>query len=185
MDATLKLVLWRLQRTLRAMGWAAIGGVALAIFAAGFMLSNVMPLQAEVTALRDRVQRLETQAGNQARLVEPGRPDARLAAFYEQLPAVDEAPEVVRRLHSHARDVGLVLERGEYRPLPDPSGRLMRYQLVLPVKGSYPQVKRFLALAMHDTPGLALDSISLQRDQGGSPVLEAQLRFTVFLRPAA
>ena len=185
MDAALKLVRWRLQRAMHTMGWAAIGGVVLAIFAAGFFLSNVMPLQARVTALRDRVQRLETQAGNQARIVDPGRPDARLAAFYDQLPTAEQAPEVVRRLHSHADDVGLVLERGEYRPLPDPSGRLMRYQLVLPVKGSYPQVKRFLAQAMHDTPGLALDSISLQRDQGDSPALEVQLRFTVFMRAAA
>ncbi len=185
MDASLKLIRWRLRRAMHAMGWAAIGGVALAIFAAGFFFSNVMPLQAKVTVLRDRVQRLETQAGGQAQIVDPERPDARLAAFYDQLPAAEQAPEVVRRLHSHADDVGLVLERGEYRPLPDPSGRLMRYQLVLPVKGSYPQVKRFLAQAMRDTPGLALDSISLQRDQGGSPALEVQLRFTVFMRIAA
>ena len=185
MAAALTLVRWRLQRAVRAMGWAAVGGVALVIFALGFGLSNVMPLRAKVSALRDRVQHLETQAGNQARIVEPGRPDARLAAFYEQLPAAEQAPEVLRRLHSHAREVGLDLERGEYRPLPDPSGRLMRYQLVLPVKGSYSQVKRFLAQAMHDTPGLALDSISLQRDQGGSPALEVQLRFTVFMRTAA
>ena len=185
MDAALKLVRWRLLRAMHAMGWAAIAGMVLAIFAAGFFLSNVMPLQAKVVALRDRVQRLETQAGNQVRNVDAGRPDARLAAFYDQLPAADQAPEVVRRLHSHAGDVGLVLERGEYRPLADPSGRLMRYQLVLPVKGSYPQVKRFLAQAMHDTPGLALDSISLQREQGGSEGLEVQLRFTVFMRTAA
>ena len=185
MDAALKLARWRLRRAVHAMGWAAIGGIALAIFAAGFVVSNVMPLQANVTALRDRVQRLETQAGTQARIVEPGRPDARLAAFYEQLPPAEQAPEVVRRLHAHARDVGLDLERGDYRPLPDPSGRLMRYQVLLPVKGSYPQVKRFLAQAMHDTPGLALDAISLQRDQGGSPALEVQLRFTVFMRTAA
>ena len=57
--------------------------------------------------------------------------------------------------------------------------------MVLPVKGSYPQVKRFLAQAMRDTPGLALDSISLQRDQGGAQALEVQLRFTVFMRTAA
>ena len=185
MDAALKRIRWRLQRAVHAMGWAAIGGVALAIFAAGFIASNLMPLQADVTALRDRVQRLEMRAGNQARNVEAGRPDARIIAFYEQLPAAEQAPEVLRRLHSHARDAGLVLERGEYRPLPDPSGKLMRYQVVLPVKGSYPQVKRFLAQAMHDTPGLALDAISMQRDQGGSPVLEVQLRFTVFMRSAA
>ncbi len=185
MDAALKRIRWRLQRALHAMGWAAIGGVALAILAAGFVASNLMPLQADVTALRDRVQRLEMRAGNQPPIVEAGRPDARVTAFYEQLPAAEQAPEVVRRLHSYASDAGLVLERGEYRPLPDPSGRLMRYQVVLPVKGSYPQVKRFLAQAMHDTPGLALDAISMQRGQGGSPALEVQLRFTVFMRSAA
>ena len=184
MDAALKLARWRLQRAVHAMGWLSIGAVVLAIFAAGFFLSNVVPLQGKATALRDRVQRLEAQTGNQAPVTEAGRPDARLAAFYEQLPPVEQAREVVRRLHAQARDAGLVLERGEYRPLPDPSGRLMRYEVVLPVKGSYPRVKRFLSQAMQDTPGLALDAISLQRERGGSEELAVQLRFTVFMRAA-
>jgi len=185
MDAALKLARWRLLRAVHAMGWLSIGGVALAIFAAGFYLSNVVPLQAKAMTLRDRVQRVEAQTGNQAPIIKAGRPDARLAAFYEKLPAVEQAREVVRRLHAQARDAGLVLERGEYRPLPDPSGRLMRYEVVLPVKGSYPQVKRFLSQAMQETPGLALDAISLQRDRGGSRELAAQMRFTVFMRAAA
>ena len=58
----------------------------------------------------------------------------------------------------------------------------MRYQIVLPVKGSYLQVRRFLAQAMRDTPGLALEGISFQRQEGDAPVLEAQLRLTVYLR---
>jgi erythromycin esterase-like protein len=185
MDAALKRLRWRLQRALYAMGWAAIGALGLALLAAGFFVLDVLPLQARVGEMRDRVQRLEARAERQARFAEPGRPDARLAAFYEQLPAVQQAPEVVRRLHAHAEEEGLVLERGEYRPLPDPSGKLMRYQLVLPVKGSYPQVKRFLAQALREIPGLALDSISLQREQGGADALEVQLRFTVFMRTAA
>jgi hypothetical protein len=184
-DAALKRAHWRLRRAVAALGWAAIGGVGLGLFAAGFAVLNVLPLQAEVKGLRDRVQRLEARAGTQAQVLEPGRPDAGLGAFYEQLPAAEQAPEVVRQLHAHARDAGLTLERGEYRPLADASGRLMRYQLVLPVKGSYPQVKRFLAQALHATPGLALDAISLQRDEGGTAALEVQLRFTVFMRPAA
>jgi Tfp pilus assembly protein PilO len=185
MDAALKLARWRLLRAMHAFGGLSIGGIALMIFAAGFALSNVLPLRAKVTQLRDQVVRLESQAGAQARSAEPERPDALLAAFYEQLPSAAGAPEVVRRLHAYAREAGLVLERGEYRPVSDPSGRLMRYQMVLPVKGSYPQVKRFLAQAMRGTPGLALDAISVQRNQGGSPVLEVQLRMTVFMRSAA
>lgn len=182
MDAA--LASWRLQRVVRNMGWTAIGGVALVIFAAGFFLSNVMPLQTEVTALRERVRQLETQAAAQTQAAGPERPDDQLAAFYRELPFVRQAAEIVRRLHAYAHDAGLVLEQGEYRPLPHPSGKLVRYQILLPVQGGYPQVRRFLARAMRDTPGLALDGIGFQREKGGSRALETQLRLTVFLRTA-
>src|SRR5258708_32925946 len=109
MDAALKRIRWRLQRAVHAMGWAAIGGVALAIFAAGFVASNLMPLQADVTALRDRVQRLEMRVGNQPRIVETGRPDAGITAFYEQLPAPEQPPEGLRPLDSYRQDARPVL----------------------------------------------------------------------------
>ncbi|HUF20320.1 MAG TPA: type 4a pilus biogenesis protein PilO [Burkholderiales bacterium] len=184
MDAALKRAQWRLRRAVHAMGWLSLGGVALAVFAAAFALSNIVPLQAEVTALRDRVQQMETQAAMFTAIGQASRPEIRLAAFYGQLPPAEQARDVVRRLHARARDAGLVLERGDYRPS-DPEGRLMRYEIVLPVKGSYPQVKRFLAQAMADMPGLALDAIGLQREQDSSRELEVQLRFTAFMRVAA
>lgn len=185
MAAALNLARWRLRRAVHVMGRAGIGGVALMVVAAGFALSSVLPLQDRLTALRDRVDRLETRAGRPAQDPEGLRFDTRLAAFYEQLPAPERAPDVVRRLHAQAADAGLYLERGDYRPLADESGRLMRYELVLPVTGSYPRLKRFLALAMHDTPGLALDGILMRRKPGASDVLDAQLRFTVFMRAAS
>src|SRR5258708_28187545 len=112
MDAALKRIRWRLRRAVHAMGWAAIGGVALAIFAAGFVASNLLPLQANVTALRDRVHRLEMRAGNQARIVEAARPDARVTAFYEQFPAAEQAPARVRRLPPSARHARPLLAPG-------------------------------------------------------------------------
>lgn len=185
MDAATELTLWRLRRTVRTMGWPAIGGIALAVFAAGMFVSSVMPLRTEVEALSERVKHLEAQpADERAPPAEPENPGAQLAAFYDELPRTKQAPEIVRRLHGHARGVGVILERGEYRPLRDPSGKLLRYQIMLPVKGSYPQVKDFLARAMRSTPGLALDGIGFQRDND-SRALEAQLRFTVFLRADA
>ena len=176
------MTLWRLRRAVRSMGWPAIGGVALALFAAGLFVSGVMPLQAEVARLRDQVRQLEAQpAGERARTLEHEHPRAQLDAFHAGLASAGQAPEIVRRLHGHARAAGLSLERGEYRPIPDASGRLVRYQIVLPVRGSYPQVKEFLARAIRATPGLALDSVGFQREDD-SQALEAQLRFTVFLR---
>jgi Tfp pilus assembly protein PilO len=180
-DARAELTLWRVRRAVRSMGWPAIGGLALAVFAAGLYLSSVAPLQAQVEELRAQVRQLEERVGAApARSARSHDPDAQLATFYDGLPLARQAPEVVRRLHSHARESGLMLERGDYRPLPDPSGRLLRYQIQLPVRGSYPQVKAFLARALR-TPGLALDGVGFQRDEN-SQALEAQLRFTVFLR---
>lgn len=182
MDTATRLALWRVRRAVRSTGWVSIGGIALGIFAALFFVSSVLPLQDEVTGLRARVKRLQ---GTQVPLPEPARAVDQLAAFYEALPRVQQAAQVVQRLHAQARDAGLVLEHGEYRPLSDPSSKLVRYQIVLPVKGGYLQVRRFLAQAMRDTPGLALEGISFQRQEGDAPVLEAQLRLTVYLRAGA
>lgn len=156
--------------------------IVLAVLALGLYALAVRPLASQAQSLRERVAALESHAGKPRRDAEPVRPASQLAVFYEQLPGVAQAPEVVRQLHDHAHSAGLVLERGEYRPLPDASAKLVRYQIVLPVRGSYPQVRRFLAGAMRDMPGLALDGIGFQRDKGASGQLEVQLRFTAFLR---
>lgn len=185
MDAATQLNLWRLRRSVRSMGWPAIGGIALALFAGGLFVSGVMPLQAQVAQLREQVRQLEARPASQHRhVVEHDNPDARLGAFYGELAHTRQAPDIVRRLHGYARAVGLVLERGEYRPLPHPSGKMVRYQIVLPVRGDYPRVKDFLARAMRGIPGLALEAVGFQRDDD-SRALEAQLRFTVFLRAEA
>jgi len=164
------------------MGWPALGGLALSVFAAGFYVTNVLPLQDEVRSLSEQVGRLEARAENaRSHAPQAQGQDVRLAAFYDALPRTQQAPEVVRQLHVRARAAGLTLERGEYRPVVEPSGKLVRYQIVVPVKGNYPQVKAFLGQAMRDTLGLALDGVGFQRDDD-SQALEAQLRFTVFLR---
>src|SRR5258708_11618473 len=151
------------------------------MLAVGLYLATVRPLESQNRSLRYRVAELKSRADSPPRDAEPALPESQLAAFYGQLTTAQQASELVRRLHSHATSAGLALERGEYRPLPDASGKLMRYQIVLPVKGTYPQVRRFLSGAMREVPGLALDGIAFQRETGSSAAVEAQRRFTVFL----
>jgi Tfp pilus assembly protein PilO len=182
MDRAGPLDIPRLRRATRDLDGAALTTVVLAALALGLYIFAVRPLVPQAQSLRDRVARLESQAGSRRGDAAPAQPASQLAVFYQQLPPVTQAPQVVQRLHRHARSAGLQLQSGEYRPLPDPSARLVRYQIVLPVKGSYPQVRHFLAGAMGDMPELALDGVAFQRDEGGSGELEVQLRFTAFLR---
>ena len=173
---------WHPWRAARDLNWFAMTTIVLTVLALGLYVLAVRPLASQAHSLRGRVAELESHIGNRRHDAEPAQPASQLSVFYEQLPSVAQAPDVVHQLHLHAQRAGLTLERGDYRPLPDASARLVRYQIVLPVMGGYLQVRHFLADTMRDMPELSLDGISFQRDKGASGQLEVQLRFTAFLR---
>jgi Tfp pilus assembly protein PilO len=167
---------------LLALGWQGTAAIALAVFAVALFLFTIAPLQAQVEGLRTEVEALESRSAAQPVAAQlPQGPEQQLAAFYSQLASSAHAPELLRQLHSLAQADGLRLERGEYRPVSEGKSDLLAYQITLPVRGAYPQVRRFLDQAMREMPGLALDGIAFQRETAGS-ALEAQLRFTLFLR---
>jgi hypothetical protein len=53
---------------------------------------------------------------------------------------------------------------------------------MLPVKGSYEQIRGFVAAVLNDVPAAALEDIGLRRDAIGARTLEARLKLTLFLR---
>lgn len=163
-----------------------VSAIVIGIGVVGFYLADVAPLAGEVQSKSLRVTELSRSAAALSSTTPgaPAAPEARLADFYAQLPGMEESPAFIHRLHQHAREAGLTLDRGEYRLLPAASPGLLRYQILLPVKGSYSQVRGFLKSVMTDLPSLALDGIEFQRDGSAAESIEAQLRFTAFLRAA-
>lgn len=180
-----ELVIWRLRRFSRSLTWPAAAALGLIAFDAAFYFSAVAPA---LEALGAR-EKLRAEATRQYASVEESasrKPSARdaqaeLAAFYAALARPVNAPDLLRRLHRAAHAQGLVLDKAEYRPLADPGGRLTRYQILLPARGTYPEVRRFLAQAGREVPGLSLDGITFQRQHIGDEILEAQIKFTLFL----
>lgn len=175
-------LIWRLRRLKRAIGWPAALAVALLAFEVAFHFSTVAPLLDEQAKLRGELMlrsQASAQSGNLANPVFD--PRSELAEFYAALAQPAGAPDLLRRLHRVARDQGLTLEQAEYRPLPDAEGKITRYQILLPAKGTYPEVRRFLVRASGDVPGLAVDGINFQRQQIGDSVVEAQIKLTLFL----
>jgi hypothetical protein len=61
-----------------------------------------------------------------------------------------------------------------------PAGaRLERYEIVLPVSGSYPQIRDFLKRALADIPVLSLDQVSLRRESRNDSRVRAELRLAL------
>jgi hypothetical protein len=95
------------------------------------------------------------------------------------------AAAALRRLFDAADKAGLELTQGEYRLTEIKDAHLRRYQLSLPVYGSYPEIRAFVAGALNADPALALSAIQLRRDSIESPDLDALLNFTLYLELGA
>lgn len=104
-----------------------------------------------------------------------------LAAFYGAMGPARHPEQELRTLFQLARRNGLQLSQGQYDAKPDPAARLLRYQIMLPLKGEYTAVWSFAQMAMLAVPFASLDELSFQREAIGDAEVEASVRFTFYL----
>jgi hypothetical protein len=76
------------------------------------------------------------------------------------------------------------IEQGEFRLSHEAGDPLLRYAMVLPVKGDYAALRRFLRDALRELPGLALEEVQLRRADTKAAAIEAQLRLILFVAKA-
>ena len=100
----------------------------------------------------------------------------------DRFPSEDQLNAELGRLIELAEKEGLQIPSGDYRLMPGKDGLFDRYVLNLPVKGSYLTIRRYVAAVRQEFPDLAVDDISLRRENIGSTEVEAQLRFILFGR---
>lgn len=172
-----------LARFAERCGAAGLAGVAALLAALVLLLAIGQPLVRERAELRQRLQQLgDTPRTAAARPDESGA--AQLARFYAAFPPAGASAESLGRVQAAARRAGIVLQAGEYRLEQRPGERLQRYAAVLPVRGSYPQIRAFVDGLLVELPHAAIDDIALRREEAASAELEARLRLTLYLRAA-
>jgi hypothetical protein len=111
----------------------------------------------------------------------PTTPSDRLAAFYGFFPRPADLPDLLEKVFAAAKGSGLQLEHGEYRVLRDNAGALTQFQLTLPVRGTYPQIRKFVDGAMAEVSTLSLDSIQFERQKVGDAQVDAKIKLAVYL----
>lgn len=103
-------------------------------------------------------------------------------AFAAGFPSAQSRPERVAQLIALAQQHGLSWQRSEYVYGVDAQLPLSRYQLAMPLSGSYESLRSFIAEALANDDALALDGLQLRRAEAKTPELQAELRFTLFAR---
>jgi Tfp pilus assembly protein PilO len=170
----------RLREEAERLGRSGVVGIALVAFALAFYFSAVAQLESERAALAGEAGRLE-QRPHAGQAAEKGTPAEQLATFYAFLPPPQSSPDWLGRIHAAAKANGLVLRSGEYRLERAAEQRFARYQITLPVAGSYAQIRGFVGQMLADVPAAALEEITLRRESASSPTLEARIRLTLYL----
>jgi hypothetical protein len=144
-----------------------VGAAALIILAAAgvFFIMVLQPMQDERVRMQGA---LSKKPGSQANL----------AGFYGFLESKDESTtDALAKLHAIGTATGVAMQSGNYRTQ-QAAGRLERYELQLPVSGSYAQIRDFLNRALAEIPALSLDQMTLRRD-GRNDAVQADLRLTL------
>jgi len=169
----MKRQLLRLRQDLGAMGFASI---ALILAAAAFAFLVARPLEQRTALLAQRAAQLgQTHAPGQ-----PGTAAGKVASVYGFLEKPEQTTDWLAKLHGIGAATGVQLRSATYKTQPTAS-RIVRYEIVLPVAGSYPQIRDFLKRALAEIPVLSVDQLTLKRESGGAGQLQAELRLTLHM----
>ncbi|MCG6877295.1 MAG: type 4a pilus biogenesis protein PilO [Betaproteobacteria bacterium] len=172
----------RLRREVGRLGGAGVVGIGLLVFAATFYFSAHRPARVELAALNEEARQLQERLRMGGSLTgREAAPAEQLAAFYAFFPNETSTPQWLARIYDAAAAKGIALESGEYKLDRKVGERLARYEILLPVKGSYAQIRGFVAEVLATVPAAVLEEVNLRRESVQSRRLDARVRFTLYL----
>lgn len=174
------IIVWHSRRLLRIVGWLGVSGIGLALAAVLFHFWMLAPLRTNVADMYDEVKHLRERIPLRA-ADSRHKPTDQLAEFYRFFPEDAVMMDTLGRVYAAAAQENIVLEHGEYQLAPVLEGKLLRYNLNLPIKGPYTKLRRFIARVLQDNPSLALEGVSFSRQAAMEIGVAAQVRMTLFL----
>jgi hypothetical protein len=152
--------------------------VLLALAAAVLFLASSVPTGSENRTLAIRAAQAEA-ASRDARKPKSAATEA--IDFDRFFKRPERETDWLRKVHDLAGRQGIALNQASYATVAEPDLGLVRYQITLPVQATYPQVRRLVASLLNEIPVLALESVTFERKEPSAPVVDAQLKLTLFL----
>jgi hypothetical protein len=176
----LDLIAYRMRAAVHELGRAGGLGLGLLGAALAFYLAAVSPARKEIAALQERS--AEAARHGERRSAPAPVTTAQIDRFKGFFPALESAPDWLRTLYGIAEREQLELAQGSYRLSDDRVLGLAQYRITLPVRGGYPQIRRFIAGALDAIPALSLEEVTFQREKIGDGAVEAKIGLALHLR---
>lgn len=165
------------------LGWRGLVGLTLIIGNLSYFIIFAEPkvqqlhhLQMNMTAVIANPKQNISQRNNSS-------PSEIADIFYNVLPMQTEANSKISEILRVATDNGLVINKVEYEQ-PLSVSQLIQYQIKLPLTGSYMQIRQFINQVLNSLPSIALNEISLKREDIVTDSVDAQIQFTLYMKKA-
>lgn len=182
----------QLHKILLQIRWEAIRlgtigkiGLGLLIMAIVLLIGAVLPQDTTLQALKARAETLQTQplstSQKASRPTQKIGDDQALQIFYEFFPQIDSSPFWVRELARIAKKQRVEINSSDYRLVQEKGARLARYEMILPVRGRYPQIRAFIADALQAVPAMAITGMVIKRENVNTEQLDVRLEINLYL----
>ncbi len=178
--------LCRMGREARRWGLpGALGGLLLAasLLLAGLLVprerDGLLSDQRVLREARLRAAQLRREQQADAQPQDPAR------RFVQAFPSADERHRRITNLLGLAAGLGLQPRRSDVRSVAEPALGLTRLRVVLPLRGSYETLRRYVDQALRDDPALALDLMRLERADPDAAEVRAELQWSLWMQPDA
>ena len=177
---------WQMER----LGVPGKIGFGLIIFSAVFFIAAVLPRHAESDAVMAKAEAMQAQLKAEPAQPAPARGvvarkavhgSQGLQLFYEFFPKVDSTPFWINEVVQSATEHAVEIDGTEYRMVREKDVKLARYEMLVPVRGRYAQVRGFIADALRSVPPMALVDVAIKREGVESELLDANLKFNLYL----
>ena len=160
-----------LNRMRESLGMSGIAGMFLLAFAMFFSNYVVNPLEQRAARLQDKASRHAPAAAV------PGA--EKVAEVYAYLQKDEDTTDWLAKLHAIGTATGVQLQSASYRTQKT-DARIVRYEIALPLAGTYGQIRDFLNRSLAESPLLSVDQLTLKREEKNS-VVTAEMRLTLHM----
>ncbi len=172
----------RLMRWLRHRSREGMVGLGLVVICTLFYLSSIRPTEMRVIAAEEaqHMANMRNRTHNDPATFHT-LAQAQLSTFYAYFPQQNSTPDWLDKIYADARKANVELIDGDYRERRASEGRLLGYQIRLPAKGSYIQLRHFITSVLTDIPVASLDHVSFERDKIADSVITAKISLTIYM----
>lgn len=174
---------WARRRWLHLFGWPGLVGAGLLAMCPALYLSAIQPAQIRLNEAHESADSIQERVKLAANGLTRSEltPAEQLAEFYRIFPNDKNLLPWLEKIFDLAETHGIRLDQGEYKVTRDRVGKLLRFQMTLPVKSGYPQIRKYLNSLRAEIPILSMEHLQFERQKVGDQEVEAKIKLALYL----